>query len=145
MTPPSVAQFKALFVRDFPYATGTTIDYTKIMDSDIETAISSAAFNMNEALFDTEANYQFAYNYLSAHYLVTNLKNSSQGLNGSYSWLENSKGVGSVNQSFSIPEDVMKNPMYAMISKTSYGARFLSMILPKLYGNIGVVSGWTQS
>jgi hypothetical protein len=143
MTPPDVAYFKATFVRDFPYAS-TTIDYEKVMDSDITAAISAAAFNINESLFDTEANYQLAYSYLAAHYIVVNLKNSGQGLNGNFNWLENSKSVGSVSQSFSIPEDILKNPMYAMLSKTSYGARYISMILPKLYGNMGIVAGWTQ-
>lgn len=141
MTPPTVADFKAQFVRDFPY--GTTSD--KVMDADIQTAITEAAFTINESLFDTQANYSLAYGYLAAHCLVTNIKNSSQGLSGNFAWLEASKGVGSISQSFAIPENILKNPMMAMLSKTSYGAKYLSLVLPLLTGRMGIVMGDTQS
>lgn len=140
MTPPSVAEFKAQFVRDFPYGSDTSA----VMDADISSAITLAGFNVNEGLFSTEAEFKFAYNYLAAHYLVTSIKASSQGLGGSFNWLESSKSVGSVSQAFAIPEKILSNPLYAMFSKTPYGAMYISLILPLTYGNVVAVSGATQ-
>lgn len=141
MIPPTEAQFKAQFARDFPY--GVTSEF--VMDSDITNALRQAYFVVNQGLFDTENDFQFAYLYLAAHYLVMNLKASSQGLGGAYSWLESSKSVGSVSQSFAIPEAIMKNPAFAMISKTNYGAYYLSLILPLAVGQVGLAEGTTQS
>lgn len=141
MNKPTIEEFKDQFVRDFPY--GTTSD--KVMDSDIATAIVQSAFTANENLFEDEASYKFAFNYLAAHNLVMNLRGSSQGLGGSYSWLESSKSVGSVSQGFQIPEQIMKNPVFAVLSKTTYGAYYLSLILPLASGQIGTVAGSTQS
>ena len=140
MDAPTTAQFKTFFSRDFVY--GTTSD--KVMDTDIERAALESGLNINAYLFDTEEYYQLAYEYLTAHNLVMNLKNSQQGMSGGYSWLENSKSAGSVSQSFSIPEEILKNPALAMLSKTSYGAKYLSLILPLLHGNMLISAGWTQ-
>lgn len=141
MNAPTVEEFKAQFTRDFMY--GSSSD--SVMDSDIATAIVQASFSVNEGLFSDETSYKFAFNYLAAHNLVMNLKASSQGVGGSFSWLESSKSVGSVSQSFQIPELIMKNPAFAMLSKTNYGAYYLSLILPLASGQIGVVAGTTQS
>lgn len=140
MTPPSVAEFKAQFVRDFPYGS----DSSAVMDADITSAITLAGFNVNEGLFATEAEFKFAYNYLAAHYLVMSIKASSQGLGGSFNWIESAKSVGSVSQSFAIPEKIMNNPLYAMFTKTPYGAMYLSLVLPLTYGNVVAVNGATQ-
>ena len=140
MIPPTIAEFKAQFTRDFPY--GTTSD--TVMDSDIQKAIQAASFNVNESLFDTQSNFTFAYNYLVAHYLVQDLKASTQGMAGVYTWLESSKSVGSVSQVHLIPHYVMNNPIIAMISKTTYGAKYLELILPRMIGNIEIAEGTTQ-
>jgi len=139
MNAPTVASFKSQFQRDFPF--GTTTD--KVMDSDITTAQTLADYLVNQSLFADEASFQFAYNYLAAHYLVMNIKSSSQGLGGSYSWLESSKSAGSVSQSFQIPADILKHPQLAMLSKTNYGVTYLSIVLPLTYGQIGIAQGTT--
>lgn len=139
MIAPTVAQFKTQFSRDFPYGASSN----SVMDSDITTALTSASFMVNEGLFSDEPSFQFAYNYLAAHYLVTNIKNSTQGLGGSFSWLESSKSVGAVSQSFAIPEDILKHPVLAMISKTGYGATYLSLVLPLTYGQVAIAGGGT--
>ncbi len=136
---PTIASFKAQFDRDFPY--GSTSDTVK--DSDITKAILTASFNVNEGLFDTQANYEFAYNLLAAHCLVMNLKSSSQGIAGSFSWLENSKNVGSVGQSFSIPDYVSQNPLYATFGKTGYGVQYMAIVIPLTYGGVSIVEGAT--
>ena len=139
MNAPDIASFKAQFTRDFPYK--TTSD--GVMDSDIQTALTMAGFLVNETLFSDEPSFQFAYNYLAAHYLVMNIKSSTQGLGGSFAWLEASKSVGSVSQSFAIPADILKHPQLAMLSKTNYGATYLSLVLPLTYGQVNAVSGGT--
>jgi hypothetical protein len=140
MIAPTIAEFKAQFTRDFPY--GTTND--TVMDSDIATAIQGASFNINESLFDTQDNFVFAYNYLVAHCLVQNIRASTQGLAGVYTWLESSKAVGSVSQVHLIPHYIMNNPIIAMISKTTYGAKYLELILPRMIGNMQSAEGSTQ-
>lgn len=139
MNAPSVIEFKAQFARDFPYGNNSTA----VMNSDITNGIRCASFLINEALFDTEDNYKFAYNYLAAHFLVTSLKQSSQGLSSSYSWNENSKSVGSVSQSFTIPDSILQNPLFAGIAKTYYGAFYLSIVIPKTYGGMAPIGGAT--
>lgn len=137
---PTVDNFKLQFNRDFPYGT----DKTSVMDSDISKAIYQAGLVINEYLFSDETSFQFAYNYLAAHFLVSNLRASSQGINGAYSWIESSKSVGSVSQSFVIPEYILKNPVFAMYAKTEYGAYYLSLILPLAVGQVYAVEGATS-
>ena len=139
MNIPTVSEFKAQFTRDFPY--GTSSD--SVLDSDIVKAISQADFIANESLFTDETKFKFAFNYLAAHYLVMNLKASSQGLNGGFSWIESSKSVGSVSQSFNIPPAILSNPILSLIAKTNYGAMYLSLVLPLTYGQVTSVSGGT--
>lgn len=138
-TPVTPTVFKNYFVRDFPY--GTTSD--KVTDADITKALGQAAFNFNEALFGSQTEFNIGFCYLTAHYLVIDLQTSSQGLSGSFAWLEASKAVGSVSQSFSIPQQVLDHPVYSMLSKTNYGAKFLSLMLPRLVGQIFVSFGGT--
>ena len=139
MNQPTIDEFKAQFTRDFPY--GSSSD--SVMDSDITKAILQTSFNVNESLFSDETSFKFAFNYLAAHYLVMNLKASSQGLNGGFSWLENSKSVGSVSQSFAIPQSILDHPILSMFSKTSYGAMYLSLVLPLTYGQVNAIGGGT--
>jgi hypothetical protein len=139
-TSPSVTNFKAYFVRDFPYG----IDPSAVMDQDITNALADAGFNFNQALFSTQAQFTLGYLLLAAHYLVTNLRASSQGIAGTYSWLETSKGVANVSSGFQIPERIMAYPQYAMLTKTHYGAKFLQLLLPRLTGQIFTTPGRTQ-
>lgn len=140
-TVPTAADFKSWFVRDFPY--GTTD--TTVMDADITKSISEAAVNFNESLWESQAVFTMAYLYLAAHYLVMDLRASSQGIAGGYSWLTSSKSVGSVSEGFSIPQKILDNPHLAMLSKTNYGAKFISLALPRLVGNVVHVAGCTQA
>src|SRR5690606_38879219 len=96
---PSVSDFKAYFTRDFPYGEDPS---TAIVDADITKAIGEAKFNVNETLFATQEQFTIGCMYAIAHYLVMDLRASSQGINGQFTWLENSKSVGAVSQAFSI-------------------------------------------
>lgn len=136
----TISKFKSQFSRDFTF--GITSD--KVTNSDITKAINESQFFLNDSLFETQAEYDIAAGYIAAHCLVTNLKNSSQGLNGQFSWLENSKSIGSVSQSFTIPDDILKNTHYAMVAKTIYGAKYLSLVIPMLRGAMYSCTGTTQ-
>jgi Protein of unknown function (DUF4054) len=138
---PSVADFKAFFTRDFPYGTDPN---TSVLDSDIAKAMTFTNVNMNQGLFGYQASYNIGYFLLTAHYLVMNLRASSQGINGQFNFLENSKGVGSVSQAFAIPQRILDNPDWAILCKTNYGAQFIQLILPQLAGNIFSVHGSTR-
>lgn len=138
---PSVADFKAYFNRDFPYGSDPN---TSILDSDISKAFQMTNINVNEGLFGYQASYTVAYLLLSAHYLVMNLRASSQGINGQFNFLEQNKSVGSIAQSFAIPQRVLDNPDWAILCKTNYGAQFIQLILPQLAGNMFTVFGSTR-
>ena len=104
------------------------------MDSDITKALNEASFTINYSLFGRNDKFQVCYMLLAAHYLVTDLSASSQGIAGQYSWLTSSKSVGSVSEGISIPPRILENPELAMIAKTNYGARYIMFILPLLTG-----------
>jgi len=140
-TNPTVSDFKAYFSRDFPYG----LDNTTVMDADITKALGQAVFNFNEGLYGTQEDYSLAFLYLTAHYLVIDLRASSQGIAGKFSWLEQSKGVGSVSTSYGIPQSIMEDPVFSMYSTTNYGAKFLSLLLPSLKGQIFTVLGGTTA
>lgn len=131
-TNPTISDFQAYFFRDFPY--GTTMD--DVQDQDITNAFADALFTFNPALFTSQANYTLGVLLLSAHYLVTNLRNSSQGIAGQFSWLQTSKGVGSVSEGIAIPERILAYPQYTMLTKTNYGAKYLQLILPLMVGQM---------
>lgn len=138
---PSVADFQAYFNRDFPY--GTDIN-TSILDSDITKTFVMTNININQDLFADQGSYNVGYLLMSAHYLVMNLRASSQGLNGQFNFLQAGKGAGSVNESFSIPQRILDNPDWAMLTKTNYGAQFLQLIIPQLAGQMYSVCGSTR-
>lgn len=148
-TIPTVAEFKTQFYRDFPYAVpasgtgGDDTDLSKVTNFDIQNAINLANANMNQALFPTQARFTQAYLYAAAHYLVTNLKASNQGLFSQFNWNVNQKTVGGVQESFQIPERITRSPWLSHFSQTRYGAQYLSIIIPLLTGHVVTVEGMT--
>lgn len=136
---PSISDFKTYFVRDFVYG----ISSNTVTDADITNAMILAGVNFNVDLWGSQQAYTVGYLYLSAHYLVMNLRGSQQGQNGSFSWLINSKAVGNVSEGISIPQRILDNPELAWLSKTYYGLQYLMMILPQLMGNVVTVCGTT--
>lgn len=137
---PTITEFKEYFSLDFPYNADPSLGVT---DSSISKAFGEANFGINQDLFSSQERYTIGFLYLAAHYLVTDLRNASQGLKGQYNWAETSKSVGSVSQGFSIPQDIMNNPMFMMYTRTTYGGKYLELLLPGLYGNVGVAYGRT--
>lgn len=138
---PAVADFKNQFFRDFPYGTDPS---TSVLDQDITSAFQFVNVNINPDLFGDQGSYTLGYLLLSAHFLVMNLRASSQGLNGQFNFLQQSKSVGSVSESFGIPQRVLDNPEWAMLCKTNYGAQYLQIILPQMAGQVYTVAGSTR-
>jgi hypothetical protein len=139
-TLPTVADFKTAFARDFAY--GATTDV--VMDSDIQSALNDAGFNFPR-LFTNQVNFTTAYLNLAAHWLVTNLGNSTKGLAGQFTWLTQSKSVGNVSEAFGIPQYILDKPAFAMLCKTRYGAKYLALLLPSLVGQTFSVGRRTES
>ena len=139
-TNPSVADFKNQFVRDFPYGTDPN---TSVLDNDIAYAFTFVNVNINQGLFADQGSYSLGYNLLAAHYLVMNLRASSQGINGQFNFLQASKGVGPVNEAFSIPQRILDNPDWSILAKTNYGVMFLQLVIPQLAGQAYNVYGTT--
>lgn len=137
---PTNDQFRLTFVRDFPYGASNEC----VMDSDITKAIAEAGFNFNEGLFSSQEEFTLGYLYLTAHYLVMDLRAGAQGVSGAFDWLGNSKSVGSVSEAFTIPQRILDHPVMSYYSKTYYGAKYLSLLLPRLAGNVSIVCGRTQ-
>lgn len=143
---PTATDFKAQFVRDFPYAPTPVVgggdeSLKYVMDADINSALLMAGANINEDLFGSQGLYTMSYCLLAAHYLVMNIRASSEGLRNQYEWNEIQKSGGSVQASFNIPDSVKKSPYLSMLTKTTYGAQYLSLILPYLCGHVAVVEG----
>lgn len=147
LTNPSVDDFKNYFFRDFPY--GDDIN-TQVTDADIAKAFVMTNASINQSLFvgmsgqDVQSSYNVGYLLLSANFLVMNLRSSSQGLNGQFNWLEQSKGAGGVSASYAIPQRILDNPLWSMYTKTNYGAQFLEMVLPQLVGQVSIGIGSTR-
>ena len=145
-TTPTVADFKAQFVRDFAYAPVPAVGggdeaLKYVMDTDITSAITMAGININEELFASQSIYSLCYGLLSAHYLATNIQASSQGLESQHEWGTIQKSVGSMQASYSIPDSIMKSPYLSLLTRTRYGAQYLGIIAPFLCGHVAVVEG----
>lgn len=139
---PSITDFQNYFTRDFPYGTDPQ---TSILDADIGKAYGQVNFAINPALFVDQESWTLGYLWLAAHWLVMDIRASSQGIAGRYNWLEVSKGVGSLNSSFAIPPRILENPSFAMLSQTQYGAKYLQLILPQLAAQILIAPGHTKA
>ena len=106
-----------------------TLNY--ITDDDIRKAMTQARVN-GKAFGETCNEAVNIYLHLVAYYLVVDLKNSSQGVNSTYLGMVNSKSVGSVSESYAIPQWLQNNPLYSMYGQNGYGLKYLSLIAPYL-------------
>ncbi len=145
--PPSVSDFKALFVRDFIYGTGPET----VMDADISRGIQEAQIVFNSSLWASLSDANLASLYVAAHFMVLNIqgagglavKNRGLGVASKGGGTIESKGVGSVNVAFAVPDYVRQSPILSQFMRTDYGQFYLQLLTPRLVGNIAVVSGQT--
>lgn len=125
-------------------AAQTDSTYNYVQDNDISKAFSQAQFNLNQALFSSDANILIAYYWLTAHYLCIDLRAANGGVSAIGSFPISSRSAGSVSEAYGIPESYMKNPLYAQFAQTAYGMKFLSLVMPNLAGNVIGVAGFTH-
>ncbi len=115
-----------------------------ILDEDIEKAFSEAKIGLNQTLFSSDENITLGYLYLTAHYLVNDIRASIGGLAGKGVFALTSRSVGNVSESYGIPQAYLDNPIYQFFTQSPYGLKYLALVLPNLVGNIGHVAGATS-
>lgn len=115
-----------------------------VQDADITRAFAEAMVNFNQALFTSDAQIKMAFLYLTAHYLVNDLRAAQGGVTATPIFLVESRTVGNVSESYGIPEKYLNNPVFSYLTTTPYGLKYLSFVIIKLVGNVGAVGGWTQ-
>ncbi len=149
--PPAVADFKAQFNREFVYGPSLA----QVQDNDIQRSINEAWISFNPGLWDgvtalgstTELN--IAYLYVAAHYLVLNVQaagglstvNRGRGVKSSGGGTIQAKSIGSVSLTYVIPEDIQNSPILGQYMRTDFGQKYLTLLWPRLIGNVAVVSG----
>jgi hypothetical protein len=113
-----------------------------IVDKDIEKAYEQACINFPEHLFSDD-DMKVAYLYLTAHYLVKDL--GEGGLDSTGDQLLSSVKVGNVSETYKIPEWMTQDKIYSYYTTTSYGLKYLNLIIPYLVGNVQSVGGQTHA
>jgi len=145
-TKPTVAEFKTFFLRDFNFAPEGSSDINLyILDSDITKAQNTALVNFNSGMFDSDENTTIAFQYLTAFYLVLSLQTSAQGVGSQVNFPVSSKSVGGVSISFTIPERILKNPVFSIFAQNGYGLTYLQLCLPYTIGNVHLIEGTTTN
>lgn len=111
-------------------------DANYIKDDDISRAFVEAKVNFNPQLFSNCETMTMVFCYLAAHYLVIDLNNAQNPLAMGGMGITQSKSVGSVSESYGIPQWVLNDKVLSLYAQTGYGRKYLSLILPYLVGNI---------
>lgn len=146
----TVDDFKTWFSRDFLYLTpvgsdiprpGCSNDYVR--DTDITKAFTEAQQVFNPGLFATDEQLRVAYYYLVAFYLVNDLQTAAQGTGSTPYFMVNSRTVGGVSESYTIPDWLAKDPILSAFAMNRYGQKYISIIKPLLIGNVQIAYGWT--
>lgn len=154
LTTITVQQFKTRFYRDFLFANQNPDQEQPVPDNqdivqdiDIQNAFLGAQGMLNQALFsctpNSDAQITLGYFYLSAHLLSLNIRAANSGINGggTASFPVTGRTVGSVSESYQVPDAYKDDPLLASYASTPYGQQYLTMVLPYLRGNFVAVCG----
>lgn len=148
-TPPiDATAFKAYFVRDFAY--GSTPDV--VMDADINKALDQGMMVFNPAIWSDTGEAALAFKWVAAHFLVIDIQaagglsadNLGLGVESQGGGTIQSKSVGGVSVSLSLPAAFTESPILNQFMRTDYGQKYLAMLAPRLVGNFSVVAGWND-
>lgn len=143
---PSVSDFKSYFIRDFPYAPSGETDLKYVLDSDIDKAINECINRISESFFNNQLTYTEGFLYLTAHLLYTNLLSASSGISNNSTSLTTSKTVGSVSESYAVPDWMLEHVKTTEFSKSPYGIKYYSLIYAKLVAlSFQIAPGTTTS
>lgn len=121
---------------------GNIDDY--VLDQDITNAFAEAKMGLNQGLFATDDDITLGYLYLTAHYLCNDLRASRAGLAAIGAMMVQSRSVGSVSETYAIPQGYLDSPVYAFYLTSAYGLKYLAMVIPALAGNVVAVLGTTR-
>lgn len=145
-TPPiAAADFKTRFDREFTYGPGLDV----VRDKDINDAIAQAQVMYNAALWSVDDGKQ-AFLYATAHFVTIRVQaagglsptNAGVGITNRSNGIVESKTVGQVSVSYTPPPERLRKMAYLLpFWETEWGKAYVMMLLPKLAGNVGVVSG----
>lgn len=144
--PITKTDFKAYFDRDFSFGA----DANTVRDSDIDKALAEAAMVYNAALWGSSDEGKIAYEYLTAHCLVTALRNNGglgvqkKGTSSSGGGPISGKSAGPLSVNYALSGFVTESPALAQLMETGYGQKYLAMLEPRLIGNVVCVEGATQ-
>lgn len=116
-----------------------------VQDNDITNAFAEAQAVFNQGLYGKDAVVRLAYLYLTAHFLAYDLKAALAGLTAAGQFPVSSRAVGSVSESYDVPEAYTTDPILAGFTSTAYGMKFLQMTLPALVGNMAGLCGHAQA
>lgn len=123
---------------DWAIYNDSVLNYTQ--DSDILEAINEAFVNFNEGLFPDEATAKLVFLFLVAHYLTVDF---GIALGNIQIGITTSKSVGSVSESYTIPQWLLNNAALSAYATTPYGIKYASLIRPYLMGNFFIAKGST--
>ena len=139
------ADFKAFFTRGFPYLpdgdTAPTDEY--VTDGDLSRANSEALVTINEGLFGDAETLRIAFLYLWAHFLCIDLQMGAQGPSSVGYHAVSSRGVGSVSESYAVPDWAQNDPILAGFAQTRFGQSYLGIVRPLIVGSVQTFGGWT--
>ena len=114
-----------------------------VLDADITKAFNEAKISFNKSLFGDDNTIKTAYLYLTAHFLVNDIKSANQGLNSTGDFNVASRSVGSVSESYSIPQEWVNSSVLNFYTKSAYGLKYLAILMPRIKGNVMSVRGAT--
>lgn len=114
-----------------------------IQDEDIEEAFNEAKINFNPNLFPTDGVAKIPFLYLAGHYLLIDININLNPLATGAVGITQSKSVGSVSESYALPEWMTKDPILSAFGQTQYGRKYISLIQPYMIGNVMYFDGAT--
>lgn len=126
---------------DWKQINTSVLNYTQ--DSDIINAMAEAQVNFNEDLFSDCCTAKLVFLYLTAYYLTVDFQNAMSPMAGG--GIVQSKTVGSVSESYGLPQWMLNSPILGMYAQNGYGRKYLSLIRPYLVGNIILSKGNTTA
>lgn len=144
--PPTVQQFKDQFFREFVYSDGMD----SVTDRDIQRALNEVPPNFNQSLLDNLTDQTTAYLYAAAHYLVMNIRmagglgaiDRGRGVIDVGEGVVVASGIGAAQVTYQVPpERIASSPTLLSFFYTTFGQRYITMVSPRLIGNMAVVDG----
>ena len=148
-TPPtSVDEFKTRFDRDWPYGQGMD----SVRDTDITRAMNDACMLFNSSVWTNTTELKAAFLLVAAHCLWVNLqmsgglaaKGGQKGLRAQPGGPIQSKSVGSASVNYSLPPKLVNDPVLSGLMRSSYGAQYCQVFVPRKAGQMFTVPGFQE-